>query len=99
VGEATRVLAARPIDLVIINPEMPKARGHDLVKYIRKNFNDTAVMIVTGYATIREAIAAAKAGAAEYLVKPFTEEELFAVVRKALGKRKKLFVSRHLTFA
>ena len=88
VSEATHVLATKPIDLVIIDPEMPKAKGHDLVKYIRKNFNDTAVMIVTGYARIREAIAAAKAGAAEYLVKPFTEEELFAVVQKALGKLK-----------
>jgi len=86
VGEATRVLATRPIDLVITDLEMPKASGHDLVKYLRENFNHTEVMIVTGYATIREAVAAAKAGAAEYLVKPFTEEELFAVVQKALGK-------------
>jgi len=86
VGEATRVLATRPIDLVITDLEMPKASRHDLVKYLRENFNDTEVMIVTGYATIREAVAAAKAGAAEYLVKPFTEDELFAVVQKALGK-------------
>jgi len=87
VGEATRVLVTRPIDLVITDLEMPKASGHDLVKYLRKNFLHTEVMIVTGYAAIREAIAAAQAGAAEYLVKPFTEEELFAVVQKALGKR------------
>ena len=86
VGEATRVLATRPIDLAITELKMPKASGHDLVKHIRKNFNHTEVMIVTGYAAIRETVAAAKAGAAEYLVKPFTEEELFAVVRKALGK-------------
>lgn len=86
VGEATCILATRPIDLVITDLEMPKASGHDLVKYLRANFNHTEVMIVTGYATIREAVSAAKAGAAEYLVKPFTEEELFVVVQKALGK-------------
>jgi DNA-binding NtrC family response regulator len=92
-SEATRVLATRPIDLVITALKMPKGSGPDLIKHIRKNFGHTEVMIVTGYAALRETVAAAKAGAAEYLVKPFTEEELLAVVQKALSK------IRHLTFA
>jgi len=84
--EAIRILETTPVDLVIIDLNILKADGHDLIKRLRENFLHTEVMIVTGYAAIREAVAAAKAGAAEYLVKPFTEEELFAVVQKALGK-------------
>ncbi len=87
VGEATCILATKPIDLVITDLEMPKASGHDLVKYLQENFNHTEVMIVTGYATIREATKAAKAAAAEYLIKPFTDEELFAVVQRGFRKR------------
>ena len=86
VGEATRVLAKISADLVIIALKMPKRNGPDLTNYVRKSFIHTEVIIVTGYATIREAVKTAKAGAAEYLIKPFTEEELFAVVQKALSK-------------
>jgi DNA-binding NtrC family response regulator len=85
-GEAIHILETTPIDLGIINLNKPIAGGHDLVRLIRKNFLHTEVMIVTGSVAIREAIAAAKEGAAEYLVKPFTEEELFAGVQKALAK-------------
>jgi FixJ family two-component response regulator len=63
--------------------KMPKRSGLDLVKYVRENMKNTEVMIVTGYATIKGAIAAAKTGALEYLIKPFTEAELLAVVQRA----------------
>jgi FixJ family two-component response regulator len=51
---------------------------------VRNNCKNAEVMVVTGYAT--EAIRAARAGAEEYLVKPFTEEELFSVVQRALDR-------------
>ncbi|HSR10329.1 MAG TPA: sigma-54 dependent transcriptional regulator, partial [Thermodesulfobacteriota bacterium] len=50
------------------------------------NLKDTEVMLITGYATIQGAVEAMKAGAEEYLSKPFTEEELFAAVQRALDK-------------
>lgn len=85
-GEAARVLAAQPIDLVI--SALPKSKGSaaDFIKHLRKNYTHTEVIIVTGYAALREAVRAAKAGAAEYLIKPFTEEELCTVVQNALSK-------------
>lgn len=86
VNEATRVLTMRPIDLVITALKRSKGNRQEFIKYIRKNFSHTEVMIVTGYAAIREAVKAAQAGAAEYLIKPFTEDELFAVVQKTLSK-------------
>lgn len=86
VSTATQVLAARPIGLVITTLKMPEGSGPDLIRHIRRNFKHTEVMIVTGSAAIREALVAAKAGGAEYLVKPFTEEELFTAVQSAFSK-------------
>jgi DNA-binding NtrC family response regulator len=48
---------------------------------------NTEVMIVTGYATIKGAIAAAETGALEYLIKPFTEDELLTVVQRVFDKK------------
>jgi len=86
VAEAIRLLESTPVDLVITDMKMPKSSGLDLVKYVHENMKNTEVMIVTGYATIKGAIAAVETGALEYLIKPFTEEELLAVVQRVFDK-------------
>jgi DNA-binding NtrC family response regulator len=86
VSEALRILEGTPIDLVITDLKMPKVSGLDLVRHVRENFKDTEVMMITGYATVEGAVEAVKTGAEEYLPKPFTEEELFSAVRRALDK-------------
>jgi DNA-binding NtrC family response regulator len=86
VVEAIKILDATPIDLVITDLKMPRISGLDLVKHVRENFKDTEVMMITGYATIEGAVKALKTGAEEYLPKPFTDEELFSAVQRALDK-------------
>jgi DNA-binding NtrC family response regulator len=87
VSEALAVLEAGPIDLVITDYKMPKVTGMELVRHIRENQAGTAVVMITGYASIEGAVEAIKTGAEEYLPKPFTDEELFGAVRRALEKR------------
>jgi DNA-binding NtrC family response regulator len=87
VTEALAILEATPIDLVITDFKMPKVSGLDLVRHVRENLKDTEVVMITGYASIEGAIEAIKIGAEEYLAKPFTDEELFEAVRRALEKR------------
>jgi len=87
VAEALAVLEATPIDLVITDYKMPKVSGLDLVRHVRENLQDTEVVMITGHASIEGAIEAIKTGAEEYLPKPFTDEELFEAVRRALEKR------------
>jgi DNA-binding NtrC family response regulator len=86
VVEAIKILDATPVDLVITDLKMPKVSGLDLVRHVRENFKDTEVMMITGYATVEGAVKALKTGAEEYLPKPFTDEELFSAVRRALDK-------------
>jgi len=86
VQEAIGVLDSSPVDLVITDLKMPKVSGLDLIRHVRENFQNTEVMMITGYASIEGAVEAIKTGAEEYLAKPFTDEELFAAVRRALDK-------------
>ena len=86
VAEAVRLLEVQPQDLVITDFKMPRATGLDLVRHVRENFKHTEIMMITGYASIGGAVEAIKTGADEYLAKPFTDEELFAAVRRALSK-------------
>jgi two-component system response regulator HydG len=86
VVEAIKILDATPIDLVITDLKMPRVSGLDLVRHVRENLKETEVMMITGYATVEGAVQAVKTGAEEYLPKPFTDEELFSAVRRALDK-------------
>jgi len=86
VQEAIGILDSTPVDLVITDLKMPKVNGLDLIRHVRENFQNTEVMMITGYASIEGAVEAIKTGAEEYLAKPFTDEELFAAVQRALEK-------------
>ncbi|MFH1422581.1 MAG: sigma-54 dependent transcriptional regulator [Planctomycetota bacterium] len=88
VEEAMRVLDGTPVDLVITDLKMPRISGLDLVRFVRENLGNTEVMLITGYASIEGAVEAVKAGAEEYLAKPFTDEELFNAVDRVLDKLK-----------
>jgi len=85
-NEAIRILEATAIDLVITDLKMPGASGIDLIRHIRENFRDIEVMMITGYPTIESAVKAVKAGAEEYLTKPFTDIELLSAVKQVLEK-------------
>ena len=86
VGEAIRFLEATPVDVVITDLKMPGVGGLDLVRHVRDNNPDVEIMVITGFATIDGAVKAIKSGAEEFLTKPFTDEELFAAVRRTLEK-------------
>lgn len=86
VDDALRTMELMTVDLVITDYKMPKASGLDLVRHIRENYAQAEVFMITGYGSISGAVEALKTGALDYLVKPFTQEELFAAVERALGR-------------
>ncbi|MDP2970890.1 MAG: sigma-54 dependent transcriptional regulator [Deltaproteobacteria bacterium] len=85
-AEAIKILNVTPIDLVITDFKMPGVSGLDLIRHVRENFKETEVMMITGYPTVEGAVEAVKKGAEEYLVKPFTDEELLSAVSRTLDK-------------
>ncbi|MBM4023789.1 MAG: sigma-54-dependent Fis family transcriptional regulator [Planctomycetes bacterium] len=84
--DALRLLEGTAVDLVITDLKMPRISGIDLIRHVRENYKDTAVMMITGYATVESAVEALKSGAEEYVAKPFTESELLAAVRRVVDK-------------
>lgn len=85
-ADAIRTLNNSPVDLIITDVRMPGIDGLDLLRHIRENFKEHEVLIITGFPTVESAVRAMKTGAEGYLTKPFTDEELFGAVDRALEK-------------
>ncbi|MBI4831862.1 MAG: sigma-54-dependent Fis family transcriptional regulator [Candidatus Lindowbacteria bacterium] len=75
---------------------MPGLDGLALLEQTKKMQSDTAVIIMTAYASVETAVKALKAGAADYIMKPFTPDEIEHVVKKALYERKLENENRYL---
>ncbi len=86
-GLALDVLRERDLDVVITDLRMPDVGGLDLLAEVKKIRPATEVIVVTAFATTETAIAAMKAGAYDYLTKPFKVEEVALVVQRALEHR------------
>jgi DNA-binding NtrC family response regulator len=86
VQAAVRLLANLSIDLVITDLKMPGDNGLELVRHVSENYKGLGTLVITGFPSIQGAIESIRIGAEEYLVKPFTDEELFRSVDRVLGK-------------
>jgi DNA-binding NtrC family response regulator len=75
-------------DLVIADLVMPRVNGRELLRWVMQNHPGTAVILMTGYGTIPQAVEAIKAGATAYLTKPLDPEELLLQVKKALEDKR-----------
>lgn len=88
VKEAIAILQDHAIDLLITDLQMPGVDGLQLVKYVSEHFPDIPKLAVTGFPSVDGALKAMKSGALDYLIKPFTKEELKNAVKKSLSFRK-----------
>ena len=87
VVEAINILKFSSVDLLITDLQMPGIGGMELIKYVEEHFPHVAKLVITGFPSIDGALKAMKSGALDYLVKPFTTEELKSSVEKALPKK------------
>jgi len=87
-GEAAlAALAATPVDLVVSDMKMPRLGGLELLKKIKERGLGAAVIFLTGYGTIENAVECLQHGAADYLLKPFDFGLLFAKIEKVFQER------------
>ncbi|HMH49743.1 MAG TPA: response regulator, partial [Candidatus Acidoferrum sp.] len=68
--EALDALKGDDVDLVLTDKRLPGMDGVDLVRRVRAEHPDLAVIVMTAYGTIESAVEAVRLGAADYLVKP-----------------------------
>jgi len=82
--EARKILRERAFPLALLDLRMPDGSGLDLLAEIKESAPATEVVMLTGHASVPDAIRAMKSGALDFLTKPFKFEELEAVLEKAL---------------
>ncbi|PJC12250.1 MAG: sigma-54-dependent Fis family transcriptional regulator [Comamonadaceae bacterium CG_4_9_14_0_8_um_filter_60_18] len=85
-GQAARALfAAHDFNLVLMDQRLPQDNGLDLLREFRAQKPRMLAILMTGYADVRDAVAAVREGLFDYLTKPFDDlEALEAVIGKAL---------------
>ena len=82
--DAIDILKREDADLVVTDKRLPGMDGVELVRRLKGEHPDLAVVVMTAYGTIESAVESVRLGAADYLVKPFEVPELLIVVRNAI---------------
>ncbi len=80
-------LAAQAPDIVLTDVRMPSVTGLDVLAAVRAQSAETPVVLMTAQATLQSAIQAVNEGAFYYLQKPFRNDELVAILRRAAETR------------
>lgn len=101
--EAVEKHTAVPFDLIVTDLNMPMLSGIELIKKVREHDDLVEFIIMTAYASLETAIEAIKAGAYDYILKPFKIEELKVAVRNvrdkiALKRNNTLLIKRLSSF-
>ena len=83
---ALDLLDRESFDLVITDIKMPGMSGMDVLARVKERTPDMPVILITAFGSIAQAVEALKAGALDYIVKPFDIEELKIIVARGLEK-------------
>ena len=84
--EAQRLAANQSFDFVLLDLDLPGAKGLDVLRSIRSQKPDLPVMIVTGSSQVEERVRGLDAGADDYIAKPFAFAELAARIRAIMRR-------------
>lgn len=85
--EALEHLVLQPVDLAIVDFKLPDVSGVDLLESIKAVSPETAVILISGHASLNSAIEAINGEASSYLVKPIDLRQLVGTVDRALAKQ------------
>jgi DNA-binding NtrC family response regulator len=79
------IASGKEFDLVLLDIKMPRMSGLDILKNIKEKKPQQKVIIITGYKSVETASDAIKAGAVDYIVKPFSSKEILKSVERNLA--------------
>jgi DNA-binding NtrC family response regulator len=97
VAGARSQLEESDIDLVVTDVRLPDGTGTELFEEISRRYPGTPVILMTAFGEVSEAVALVKAGAVDYVTKPFEVEALIALVRSTLLRLADAHLSAELT--
>jgi DNA-binding NtrC family response regulator len=87
-SEALEKIEQKPFQLLFVDIKMPGMDGLELLERVKKEYPDTLVVIITAHGSIESAARAMRAGASDYLMKPFKPDQLSLVMERILSQQK-----------
>ncbi|MGV8078667.1 MAG: sigma-54-dependent transcriptional regulator [Syntrophales bacterium] len=82
---ALKMFAEGKYDVVVTDMRMPRVGGMDVLREIKRRSPGTPVILATAYGTVNTAVEAMKEGASEFIMKPFTLDDLEFIIRNVLA--------------
>ncbi|MCF7802832.1 MAG: sigma-54 dependent transcriptional regulator [Candidatus Marinimicrobia bacterium] len=79
--DALEYLLSNSIDLILTDYKMPEMLGIELLEKVKTKSPDIGVIMMTAYGTIESAVKALKLGAADYITKPFSVDDIYQVIQ------------------
>lgn len=87
-GEETiKAIKTKRVDVVLCDVRMPGMSGYDVLKWIKKNYPEVIVIMMTGFGSVDDAMIAIRFGAFDYLSKPFDIQKAEITIRRAIEHR------------
>ncbi|MBI2881384.1 MAG: sigma-54-dependent Fis family transcriptional regulator [Candidatus Tectomicrobia bacterium] len=83
-GTAVELMEEEAFEIILTDLVMPRVDGLELLDHVRAHSPRTQVIVITGFGTIKTAVAAMRAGAYDYITKPFSIDELRLIIERAL---------------
>jgi DNA-binding NtrC family response regulator len=97
IAEAENLLATDQYDLMLLDLRLPDGDGHRFLERVVSFPQHPLVVMVTGYGTIESAVACMRAGAFDYVLKPFSPGQIDIILKKAQAYSQLLQVNRYLS--
>ena len=86
--EGLRLFDRDSFDVVLLDINLPKLNGVEVLKRLKQKAPQTEVIMITGYGDIQSAVESIKYGARDYITKPFKLDEILALVKQAIRKQR-----------
>jgi two-component system response regulator PilR (NtrC family) len=93
---ALKLATENGFDLIVSDIRMPGLSGIELLRRLREQENEVAMIMITAFSSTEEAVEAMKLGAYDYITKPFKNDEIRLVVKNALERRQLKAENRQL---
>jgi DNA-binding NtrC family response regulator len=96
-AEAETLVARESFDLIFVDVRMPDGDAHQFLERVGLLPERPLVVVITGYGTIESAVTCMRAGAFDYLIKPFTPGQIEIILKKAESHRQLARVNRYFS--